>query len=275
MRKLFIHIYSQEAAMRDLIMVLIILILIALLCVYVHLSLTLSSIDTISIETEEYMKNKIDPEFDADRFRSYIKALLEKITFLDENSVIFYTPFYARRKNQNSLNAHTGLPGQKVIIFTPGWAARLYEESFAQKSDGSIIDFFRFVLGHEMTHKDMRQGPIFIFGKKRVCDSWIREIRSDFGGIRKAGLSPERVRQCLEKEVFGREGNRQRRTSTKSMFSSHPTWEYRMQCWDEGSMSAELIEKICKDCGVTDKPFCDKMKRLYVEKAARTEKMAG
>ena len=62
MRKVFIHIYSQEAAMRDLIMVLIILILIALLCVYVHLSLTLSSIDTISIETEEYMDlERVDP----------------------------------------------------------------------------------------------------------------------------------------------------------------------------------------------------------------------
>ena len=125
MRKLFIHIYSQEAAMRDLIMVLIILILIALLCVYVHLSLTLSSIDTISIETEEYLKNKVSPEFDADRFRSYIKSLLEKFDFLSDDNVIFYTPFYARRKNQNSLNAHTGLPGQKVIIFTPGWVARL------------------------------------------------------------------------------------------------------------------------------------------------------
>lgn len=107
--------------MRDIVMILLILILIALLCIYLHISLSWHSIDIISLDAEEFIRKEFDPAFDTERFRIYINKLLKRIDFLDENSVIFFTPFYDRKKSQSSLNAHTGLPGQKVIIFTPGW----------------------------------------------------------------------------------------------------------------------------------------------------------
>ena len=260
--------------MRDIVMILLILILIALLCVYLHISLSWHSIDVISLEAEEFIREKLDPAFDTERFRSYIDKLLQRIDFLGENKVIFFTPFYDRKKSQSSLNAHTGLPGQKVIIFTPGWAARLYRESFAGKSDGAITDLFAFVLGHEMTHKEQRRF-IFLFGRKRVCAGWLREISSDFGGIRKSGLSAGRVRFCLEKEILEREGRRQRRYGSKTVLRPHPTWEYRMKCWESGRMTRELVDKICRDCGITDRRFCDRMKRIYVEKPAGSMRRAG
>ncbi len=260
--------------MRDIVMILLILILIALLCIYLHISLSWHSIDIISLDAEEFIRKELDPAFDTERFRIYINKLLKRIDFLDENSVIFFTPFYDRKKNQSSLNAHTGLPGQKVIIFTPGWAARLYRESFAEKSDGAIIDLFAFVLGHEMTHKEQRR-PIFLFGRKRTCVGWLREISSDFGGIRKSGLSAKRVKFCLEKEILDREGRRQRRYGTKTMLRPHPTWEYRMKCWKAKRMTKELVEQICRDCGITDRRFCEKMKRIYVENPGAPMKKAG
>jgi hypothetical protein len=32
-------------------------------------------------------------------------------------------------------------------------------------------------------------------------------------------------------------------------------------------MTRELVDQICRDCGVTDRRFCNKMRRIYVEKA--------
>ena len=260
--------------MRDIVMILLILVLIAILCIYLHISLSWHSIDIISLDAEEYIREKLDPAFDTERFRDYINKLLQRIDFLDENSVIFFTPYYDRKKSQSSLNAHTGLPGQKVIIFTPGWAARLYRESFAVKSDGVITDLFAFVLGHEMTHKEQYR-PIFLFGKKRTCVGWLREISSDFGGIKKSGLSAKRVKFCLQKEILDREGRRQRRYGTKTVLRPHPTWEYRMKCWKAGRMTAELVDQICRDCGITDSRFREKMKRIYAEKPAGKMKKAG
>ena len=261
----------MEAAVRDIVMILLILVLIALLCIYLHISLSWHSIDIISLDAEEYIREKLDPAFDTERFREYINKLLKKIEFLDENSVIFFTPFYDRKRSQNSLNAHTGLPGQKVIIFTPGWAARLYRESFARNSDGAITDLFAFVLGHEMTHKEQHK-PIFLFGRKRVCACWLREISSDFGGMRKSRLTAKRVKFCLEKEILNREGRRDRRYGSETVLRPHPTWEYRMKCWKTGRMTRELVDQICRDCGVTDRRFCNKMRRIYVEKAAGSVK---
>ena len=260
--------------MRDIVMILLILILIALLCIYLHISLSWHSIDIISLDAEEYIREKLDLAFDTERFRGYINKLLQKIDFLDENSVIFFTPFYDRKKSQSSLNAHTGLPGQKVIILTPGWAARLYRESFAGNSDGAITDLFAFVLGHEMTHKEQHR-PIFLFGRKRVCVGWLREISSDFGGIRKSHLSAKRVKFCLEKEILDKEGRRQRSFGSKTMLRPHPTWEYRMKCWKAGRMTRELVDQICLDCGVTDSRFRDKMRRIYAERPAKPMKRAG
>ena len=150
----------------------------------------------------------------------------------------------------------------------------MYRESFAEKSDGAIIDLFAFVLGHEMTHKEQRR-PIFLFGRKRTCVGWLREISSDFGGIRKSGLSVKRVKFCLEKEILDREGRRQRRYGTKTMLRPHPTWEYRMKCWKAKRMTKELVEQICRDCGITDVRFCEKMKKIYVEKPGAPMKKAG
>lgn len=260
--------------MSDIIMFLIILVLIVLLCIYLHISLLWQSIDVISPDAEKLIREKLDPAFDTERFKAYIKELLQKVDFLDENNVIFFTPFYDKRKNQSSLNAHAGLPSQKVIIFTPGWAARLCQESCVKKSDGAITDLFTFVLGHEMTHKEQHR-PIFLFGSKRICDSWLREISSDFGGIKKSQLSAKRVKSCLEKEILEKEGKGQLRYGTKTMLMSHPTWEYRMKCWEAGYMTKELIDQICRDCGVTDKRFCDKMKRIYAEKPSRPMKQVG
>ena len=260
--------------MRDIVMILIILILIALLCIYLHISLSWHSIDIISLDAEEYIREKFDPAFDVERFRIYINQLLQRIDFLDENSVIFFTPFYDKKKRQSSLNAHTGMPGQKVIIFTPGWAARLYRESFAEESDGTITDLFAFVLGHEMTHKEQRR-PIFLFGRKRICVGWLREISSDFGGIKKSHLSAKRVKFCLEKEILDREDRRSRRYGSKTVLRPHPTWEYRMKCWKNGRMTRELVDQICRDCGVTDRRFCNKMRRIYVEKASGPVKKAS
>ena len=150
----------------------------------------------------------------------------------------------------------------------------MYRESFAEKSDGTIIDLFAFVLGHEMTHKEQHR-PIFLFGRKRVCAGWLREISSDFGGIRKSGLSAKRIKFCLEKEILDREGRRQRRYGTKTMLRPHPTWEYRMKCWKAKRMTKELVEQICRDCGITDVRFCEKMKKIYVEKPGAPMKKAG
>ena len=80
--------------MRDIVMILLIVILIALLCIYLHISLSWHSIDIISLDAEEFIRKELDPAFDTERFRIYINKLLKRIDFLDENSVIFFTPFY-------------------------------------------------------------------------------------------------------------------------------------------------------------------------------------
>ena len=37
----------------------------------------------------------------------------------------------------------------------------------------------------------------------------------------------------------------------------------------------ELVEQICRDCGITDRRFLEKMKRIYVEKPGAPMKKAG
>jgi hypothetical protein len=83
------------------------------------------------------------------------------------------------------------------------------------------------------------------------------------------------VKFCLEKEILDREGLRQRRYGTITMLRPHPTWEYRMKCWKAKRMTKELVEQICRDCGITDRRFLEKMKRIYVEKPGAPMKKAG
>jgi methionyl aminopeptidase len=40
-------------------------------------------------------------------------------------------------------------------------------------------------------------------------------------------------------------------------------------------MSTLEIDKICRDCGITDRRFCDRMKRIYAEKPAGSMRRAG
>ena len=251
--------------MKELIIV-ILFVFLTLLFVYLITGTAWRKIDVISRDTAENIIKYFDPDFDADSFRKQVRIILREQHFLNNNRVIFHTPFYVRRSYRPTLNAHTGFPGQKVIFFSPEWAVRLNKE-FCLSQDGSgrgtMTDFFIFALGHEMTHKEVRYKPVFLFGKKRICADWLREIFADIGGIKKSNIGTDRIIAAIKTEI----PEKYRKHSRKIKGSkprSHPTWDYRLMCMEKESDINMVFEMVCRDCGVRDIRFSERLRRVFV-----------
>lgn len=251
--------------MKEFIAILILLVLITLLCLYLVIGAVWWNIDIVSKPTEEYIKSQYDSEFSAIRFRLQVKDILRRLEFLEENKVIFHRTFYESRKNQKYLNAQTGFPGQNLILLTPGWAARLHREFCTSKNydgGGTMTDLFIYALAHETAHKRALNKSIFLFGKKRICAAWIREIYADLEGIKRSGLSVERVIECINAEILSKR-SRNYGKQEEPRLRPHPTWEYRIACMRKGTLDKTMIDMICRDCGVSDVKFCDGMRKRY------------
>ena len=246
---------------------------------YVYVRFVLSGIDIISEKTADRVR-QYDSAFDPDEFRRMIRPILDRQAYLRDTRVIFHDFPHGGRKNIRKLNANTALPGIRLIIFTPGWAAVLSkcmknrccrqkaapgetEPAVSQsmgRSSGcderaeQILDFFVFTLGHEMTHKEGQYKPLFAVGRKRKFAGWVREVHADFGSLHKTGLTLERAERCIRNRVRG---------GKDVSRGLHPSWEYRismmkMECFDDA-----LINRIAEDLSMHDRRFCRRVQKSF------------
>ena len=246
---------------------------------YACVRFVLSGIDIISEKTADRVR-QYDPAFDPDEFREMIRNILDRQTYLSDIRVIFHDFPHTGRGNIRKLNANTALPGIRLIIFTPGWAAVLSKcmrtrncrqknapgemvPSVSQSTgrisvldEGTewILDYFLFTLGHEMTHKEGQYRPVFAVGRRRRFAAWVREIRADLGSLYKTGLTPERAETCIRNRMRG---------GTDVSRGFHPSWEYRIAMMKMKSFDGALIDRIAEDLGMHDRRFVRRVKNFY------------
>ena len=113
-----------------------------------------------------------------------------------------------------------------------------------------------------MTHKEAQYKPIFLFGKKSVACDWVREISADFGGIRKSKMPPERVITAIKTEIPVKYRKFSSK-NTRSKMRRHPSWEYRIMCMENGLDVNEVVDRVCRDCGVNDVKFRERLKKKF------------
>lgn len=245
---------------------------------YAFIRFVLSGIDIISEKTSDRVR-QYDPAFDPDAFRGMIRPILEQQDYLMDTGVIFHDFPHTGRENIRKLNANTALPGVRLIIFTPGWAAVLSKcmrSRSCRKSDPGekepavscsvgrtsgldegaerILDFFIFTLGHEMTHKEGQYRPLFAVGRRRQFAAWVREIQADMESLHKTGLTPERAEMCIRNRV---------RDGMDVSRGFHPSWEYRISMMKRKCFDGAVIDRIAGDLGMHDRRFCRKVKKFY------------
>ena len=103
----------------------------------------------------------------------------------------------------------------------------------------------------------------FLFGKKRICADWLREIFADIGGIKKSNIGTDRIIAAIKTEI----PEKYRKHSRKIKGSkprSHPTWDYRLMCMEKESDINMVFEMVCRDCGVRDIRFSERLRRVFV-----------
>ena len=246
---------------------------------YAYVRLVLSGIDIISEKTADRVR-QYDPAFDPDAFRALMRSILDRQDYLLDTKVIFHDFPHSGRRNIRKLNANTTLPGTKLIIFTPGWAAvlskNLKSRSCRQKlgsgekgpadfgsmgrlsacSEGAerIFDFFIFTLGHEMTHKEGEYRSLFAAGRRRRFTGWVREVHADLGSLKKTGMTPETAENCIRSRV---------KKGLNVSHGLHPSWEYRIAMMKMKSFDGALIDQIAADLGMHDRRFCRRVKKFY------------
>ena len=245
---------------------------------YAYVRFVLSGIDIISEKTADRVR-QYDPAFDPDEFRGMMRTILERQDYLSGTGVIFHDFPHAGSRNIRKLNANTALPGVRLIIFTPGWAAVLSKcmrsLSCRKSAPGEktpavplstgrisgldagaerILDFFIFTLGHEMTHKEGQYRPVFAAGQRRKFAAWVREVHADLGSLHKTGLTPERAEKCIR--------NRVKKGKIVSR-GFHPSWEYRIAMMKMKCFDGAVIDRIAGDMGMHDRRFCRRVKKFY------------
>lgn len=168
------------------------------------------------------------------------KTLEDKVrtvTLPSGNKIVFSWLFDGGR---SVVNACALIPG--YIIVNSEWAARL-----VLFHDEDTLNAFQATIGHELTHKENDFVFIEYWTKDKKFVNWVNEVHADFGAVGKSlGNSRNRAVSAAEyKRKY--KGKKDRDTS------SHPSWSRRKAYLTSYDFNYELLDKIAKDVGCTNK----------------------
>lgn len=175
----------------------------------------------------------------------------------------YHIGFFSLYPNENMISATSAIP--KCIIFTNIWCICINHEA---DNNGITEQAFLQTLGHELAHKDgdyskrdfrHRIRRNLIPPENRLIN-WTTEIHHDFkGSVISGNTDIESLIEICKFKMQIKERLGQPQGST----NSHPDWNFRMECLQQGTFTLDTIKYIAETVNCTNTELINELHNFY------------